>query len=132
MILDNLILWRNRFLRLPDTVRKRLFWRRHLAQAQADLRNFVRELPTTEMMLSIPLVFRGEGFYKSLELRQNMLELLGLVQRLKTIPLNLICEIGTFRSIDQISFSNAATMRAGSEAVRITSVIEYHGAELWE
>src|SRR4030095_8833900 len=68
-----------------------------LAAAQAELSRLVKELPTTEMMLTIPVLFRGRGYYESLELQQNTLELLGLVKALQSIALDAVCEIGTLR-----------------------------------
>lgn len=87
-----------RFLsRWQQSVAKRLFWRTHLAEAKTELRELAVELPTTEMMLSLAYLWRGRGFYESLRLKQNMLELLGLVNAVKRPPLKRVCEIGTFR-----------------------------------
>jgi hypothetical protein len=94
---NRLTLLKNRVLRLPESLRKRVCWRKDFAAAQAELSRLVRELPTTEMMLTIPVLFRGTGYYESLELRQNMLELLGLVKALQSISLDAVCEIGTLR-----------------------------------
>jgi predicted O-methyltransferase YrrM len=83
--------------RMQASLSKRLFWRRHLAEAQASLQTLRRELPTVEMMLALPLLFRGQGYYRTLELKQNMLELLGLVSVLRARQLERVCEIGTFK-----------------------------------
>jgi predicted O-methyltransferase YrrM len=87
-----------RFLeRWQQSISKRLFWQMHLNDAVQELRSLQTELPTTEMMLSLAYLWRGKGFYESLRLKQNMLELLGLVNALKKLPLKRVCEIGTFR-----------------------------------
>jgi predicted O-methyltransferase YrrM len=83
--------------RMQDSLAKRLFWRQHLAEAQARLRQLTTELPTPEMMMAVPYVFQGKGFYRTLDLKQNMLELLGLVNVLRGRELERVCEIGTFR-----------------------------------
>jgi predicted O-methyltransferase YrrM len=83
--------------RMQNSVAKRALWRTHLAEAQAELARLKRELPTVEMMMAIPFLFQGKGFYRTLELKQNMTELLGLVNALRQQPLRRVCEIGTFR-----------------------------------
>ncbi len=83
--------------KMQASISKRLFWRRHLADAQAQLRKLQTELPTVEMMMSVAYLFRGKGFYHSLELKQNMVELLGLVNLLRDRRLERVCEIGTFK-----------------------------------
>lgn len=55
------------------------------------------QMPTAETMATIPLLFRGKGYYRSMDLKQNMAELLELVRHLKKIPLRRICEIGTLK-----------------------------------
>jgi predicted O-methyltransferase YrrM len=55
------------------------------------------ELPTLEMLMTVPLFYRGKGYYRSMELKQNMGELLGLVNCLREPPPERVCEIGTFR-----------------------------------
>ncbi len=83
--------------RVTNSLAKRLFWRRHLTEAMQELERRRNELPTTEMMLALPLLFRGKGYYQSLELKQNMTELLSLVNLLKEQKLERVCEIGTLR-----------------------------------
>lgn len=85
------------FARLSNSISKRLFWRSHLADAIEELQSYKKELVTPEMMLAVPLVFKGKGYYRSLELKQNMGELLGLVKELEARQLENICEIGTFK-----------------------------------
>ena len=76
---------------------KRLFWRQHLVEAQAQLQRLKTELPTVEMMMAVPFLFQGKGYYRTLELKQNMVELLGLVNLLRAHKLERVCEIGTFK-----------------------------------
>ncbi len=47
--------------------------------------------------MTVPMVFRGHGYYRSLELKQNMSELLGLVNVLEPMAMRNVCEIGTFK-----------------------------------
>ncbi len=75
----------------------RLFWRQHLVEAQAQLQRLKTELPTVEMMMAVPFLFQGKGYYRTLELKQNMVELLGLVNLLRAHKLERVCEIGTFK-----------------------------------
>ena len=82
---------------MQNSLAKRMFWRRHLAEAQAEVRRLAKELPTVEMMMTIPFLFQGKGHYRTLELKQNMVELLGLVNLLRARKLERVCEIGTFK-----------------------------------
>ena len=87
-----------RFLaRWQRSLNKRFFWRAHLEEAIADLRRLTTEMPTTEMIISLAYLWRGKGFYESLRLRQNMLEILGLTNAVKERRPKRVCEIGTFR-----------------------------------
>lgn len=83
--------------RLRNSISKRLFWRKHLLEACDDIAFLKKELVTPEMLMVVPLVFRGKGFFRSLDLKQNMGELLGLVNELRNRPLENVCEIGTFK-----------------------------------
>ena len=83
--------------RMLASLSKRLFWRQHLVEAQAQLQRLKKELPTTEMMMAVPYLFHGKGYYRTLELKQNMVELLGLVNLLRERELKRVCEIGTFK-----------------------------------
>lgn len=83
--------------RMQASLAKRLFWRQHLAEAQAQLQRLKTELPTVEMMMAVPFLFQGKGYYRTLELKQNMVELLGLVNLLRPRELKRVCEIGTFK-----------------------------------
>jgi predicted O-methyltransferase YrrM len=76
---------------------KRLFWPRHLEHAIATIKRFIREMPTPETMATIPLLYSGRGHYRTLDLKQNMAELLGLIAALRKQPLLRVCEIGTFK-----------------------------------
>ena len=85
------------FARLQESLSKRFLWRHHLQEARQELARLRNELPTLEMMLTIPCVFKGRGHYRSLGLKQNMLEILGVATRLKEHPLRNVCEIGTYK-----------------------------------
>ncbi len=82
---------------MQHSLAKRLLWREHLAEAQAEMARLRRELPTDEMMMAIPFLFQGKGYFRTLKLKQNMTELLGLVKAIREIPLRRVCEIGTFK-----------------------------------
>lgn len=85
-----------RFLtRWKNSLSKRLFWKAHLNEAVSDIQSSIREMPTLEAMLAIPMLYKGKGFYNTLDLKQNFLEILGLAQVLAKQPLTRICEIGT-------------------------------------
>lgn len=75
----------------------RLFWKRHLDHATSGIEWMKRELPNPEMLMAVPLLFQGKGPYRSLKLKQNMAELLGLVKILDVRKLENVCEIGTFK-----------------------------------
>jgi len=83
--------------RLANSIAKRLFWRYHLDEARTLIRQLRRELTTTEMLMALPVVFRGKGHYRSLDLKQNMNELLGLVREVEQLELSTVCEIGTLK-----------------------------------
>jgi predicted O-methyltransferase YrrM len=83
--------------RLAHSTAKRLLWRRHLAAARAQLAVLRAEARTPEEILTTPLRFRGRGYYQSLELRQNQVELSALLRLLRARELTNLCEIGTFR-----------------------------------
>lgn len=85
------------FTRMQNSLAKRFCWREHLAEAQSELARLRRELPTDEMMMAIPLLFKGKGYYQTLKLKQNMVELSGLVREVRREPLRRVCEIGTFK-----------------------------------
>ncbi len=55
--------------RMQASLAKRLFWRQHLAEAQAQLQRLKTELPTVEMMMAVPFLFQGKGYYRTLELK---------------------------------------------------------------
>ena len=78
-------------------IARRLFWRAHLADATVKLHTAIRELPDTGMMLSIPLLFSARGYYASMRLMQNMVELRDCVNAVKDMPLRRVAEIGTCR-----------------------------------
>lgn len=83
--------------RLQESLAKRLVWRRHLEDARQELTRLRAELPTVEMMVTIPCAFRGRGHYRTLGLKQNMLEIRDLANRLQEHPLRNVCEIGTYK-----------------------------------
>jgi len=85
------------FVRTANSISKRLFWRTHLAEAKREIEQLKRELVTPEMLMVVPLMFKGKGYYRTLELKQNMAELLGLTKELAKHDLANVCEIGTYK-----------------------------------
>lgn len=83
--------------RFSVSLRDRLFWKGHLEHAIQRIEWMKRELPNPEMLMTVPLLFQGKGFYRSLKLKQNMAELLGLVKILEARKVENLCEIGTFK-----------------------------------
>lgn len=81
--------------RLTESILKRVCWKTHLEESILSLQRVSSELPTTEMILSLAYSFSGKGYFKSLELKQNMQELLLFVNMLKSHFLTTVCEIGT-------------------------------------
>jgi len=49
------------------------------------------------MQATLAYLFQGKGYYQTLGLKQNMVELMGLVNVLRGRPLRRVCEIGTFK-----------------------------------
>jgi predicted O-methyltransferase YrrM len=86
--------WVARFL---ARLRDHLFWQDHLDHAIGRIEFVKRELPNPEMLMAVPLLFQGKGRYRTLKVKQNMGELLGLVKILEARQLSNVCEIGTFK-----------------------------------
>lgn len=80
-----------------DAAAKRLFWKDHLADAIERVNLLKRELTTSEMLLAAPLLYQGTGYYRSMGLKQNLAELLGLSRLVGEMKPRRVCEIGTFR-----------------------------------
>lgn len=83
--------------RWQASLNKRLFWRRHLTEASETIQALRSELPTPEMQMTLAYLFQGKGYYQTLGLKQNMTELLALVNVLGRQPLRHVCELGTFK-----------------------------------
>jgi predicted O-methyltransferase YrrM len=98
--------------RLSASVGEALFWPGHLKHAIGRIEWMKRELPNLEMLMVVPLLFQGKGSYRSLKLKQNMAELLGLVKILETHKLDKICEIGTFKGGTLFIWCQLATNKA--------------------
>jgi len=88
---------RQKLAKYQDRLSQGWFWRDHLAEAQAELARLRRELPSQEMMLTIPFLFHGKGYYRTMKLKQNMEELRGFVTELTKMPLKRVCEVGTYK-----------------------------------
>lgn len=85
------------FDRLQHSLSKRIFWRKHLRESIDQIRKIRNELVSPDMFIAAPLLFRGSGYFKSMEVKQNLAELSGLVNTLSELELNNVCEIGTHK-----------------------------------
>lgn len=83
--------------KIGHSLGKRLFWAEHLEEAARDLKAFQAQLPTTSMTLALPLLFRGSGYYRTLGMKQNLVELEAFVQYLQPSSLASVLEIGTMK-----------------------------------
>ncbi len=83
--------------RLGHSLGKRLFWAEHLEEAARDLAALRAQLPTTSTLLTLPLLFRGKGHYRTLGLKQNLVELEAFVNFLQPASLSTVLEIGTMK-----------------------------------
>ena len=83
--------------KLLKSISKRLFWKQHLNEAIQQIQTIRQELVSPEMFIAAPLLFKGKGYYQSMEAKQNLAELLGVSRALAGIELNHVCEIGTHK-----------------------------------
>ncbi len=81
--------------RWKRSLSKRIFWRSHLREAINSVKEFKTKPANTEKTIDYIFNFKGEGYYKSLDLKQNASEIISFSNFLKTHNLNYVCEIGT-------------------------------------
>jgi cephalosporin hydroxylase len=77
------------------SLRKRLFWKHDLAQAQFIIGRATSQLVDPRSAIGVPLAFRGHGHFSSIEFMQSPTEILGLLNLLCERDLRVILEIGT-------------------------------------
>ncbi len=83
--------------KLGHSLGKRLFWAEHLEEAARDLDALRVQLPTRSMLLTLPLLFRGAGHYRTLGLKQNLVEFEAFVEYLQPDSFSTVLEIGTMK-----------------------------------
>lgn len=83
--------------KIGHSLGKRVFWRQHLREAVRQLQEFRDQLPTEAMLLTLPLLFRGKGYYRTLGMKQNLVELQSFVQFLEPQKVSSALEIGTMK-----------------------------------
>lgn len=81
----------------------------HRDQGIERLRLLERKLQSRQARFAIPFVFRGSGFFKKIEPRQNPLEIERLYQRVCELSPRSILEIGTARGGTLYLWMQAAT-----------------------
>jgi hypothetical protein len=84
-------------IRWQQSLAERLFWIYTMPSSGRD-EVLKRELSTAKKWMTFPRLVSGKGYFQSLNLKQNMMDLLGLVKRLRRErPLRCVCEIGMFK-----------------------------------
>lgn len=80
---------------------KKLYYRmlkgRHFAQGLSQLRQLEKKLFSREARFAIPFAYRGKGFYKTIEPRQNPLEIEELYRAVCGLAPQRVLEVGTAR-----------------------------------
>jgi len=79
------------------SIAKRLFWKEHQQNAIKQIESTRNELVSRDMFIVAPLLFKGEGYFRSMEAKQNLSEFLPLADALDKITLDNVCEIGTHK-----------------------------------
>lgn len=82
---------------------------RHRRHAVARLRALERKLPGAASRFAVPFVFRGRGHFKSIEPRQNPVEIEGLFGAVCDLRPARVLEIGTARGGSLYLWIQAAT-----------------------
>jgi predicted O-methyltransferase YrrM len=90
----------------------RLLASRHLQQGQRQLRQLEKKLFSREARFAVPFAYRGKGFYKTIEPRQNPLEIEGLYRAVCDLSPQRVLEVGTARGGTLYLWTQAATAEA--------------------
>jgi predicted O-methyltransferase YrrM len=90
----------------------RLLASRHLQQGQRQLRQLEKKLFSREARFAVPFAYRGKGFYKTIEPRQNPLEIEGLYRTVCDLSPQRVLEVGTARGGTLYLWTQAATAEA--------------------
>ena len=80
---------------------KKIYYRmlkgRHFVNGLNQLRRLEKKLFSREARFAVPFVYRGKGFYKTIEPRQNPLEIEELYRAVSELAPQRVLEIGTAR-----------------------------------
>ena len=90
----------------------RLFSKYHLRHGLRTISNLENKLPTQASRFAVPFVYRGKGFFKSIEPRQNLGEIEQLYQQICEIRPERVLEIGTAKGGTLYLWSQAAVENA--------------------
>lgn len=87
----------------------RLLAGRHLQQGLRQLRQLEKKLFSREARFAIPFAYRGKGVYKTIEPRQNPLEIEELYRAVCELSPQRVLEVGTARGGTLYLWTQAAT-----------------------
>lgn len=82
---------------------------RHFKRGLKELAFLEGKLRTANSRFAVPFVYRGKGYFKSIEPRQNLLEIEGLYQEVMHLQPERILEIGTAKGGTLYLWTQAAT-----------------------
>ena len=90
---------------------------RHLANAQAMLRELEQKLPSARSRFAIPFIFRGQGHFKKIRARQNPVEIERLFEEICRLKPERVLEIGTAKGGTLYLWAQAASDNAALMSV---------------
>ena len=90
----------------------RLLAGRHLQQGLGQLRQLEKKLFSREARFAVPFAYRGKGFYRTIEPRQNPLEIEELYRTVCELHPQRVLEVGTARGGTLYLWTQAATDNA--------------------
>lgn len=90
----------------------RLLAGRHLQQGLGQLRQLEKKLFSREARFAVPFAYRGKGFYRTIEPRQNPLEIEELYRAVCELHPQRVLEVGTARGGTLYLWTQAATDNA--------------------
>lgn len=87
----------------------KLFTAKHYRRGLKELAFLESKLRTSGSRFAVPFVYRGKGFFKSIEPRQNLLEIECLYQEVMHLKPERVLEIGTAKGGTLYLWTQAAT-----------------------
>ena len=85
---------------------------RHRGAAVAQIRALEQKLPGPRSRFAIPFVYRGSGYFRTIQPRQNPVEIEGLFEAVCDLAPSRVLEIGTARGGSLYLWIQAATADA--------------------